>query len=83
MATNDASDAKSRTATKAMGANGLLHVLGAGGQVAAAALRSRHDLEGREDNAVNTDKEDAKGLHEPISMAQFPKKATREGVLAP
>jgi hypothetical protein len=79
MATDDPPDAQRRAVAKAVGANGLLHVLGTGGQVTAAALRSHHDLDGREDDAVNPDEEDANGLHEPISMAQFLKKATREG----
>jgi hypothetical protein len=49
-------------------------------RVTAAALQTHHDLEGRKDNPVNADEEDANGLHEPISMAHFPKKATREGL---
>ena len=57
------------------GADGLLHVVGAGRHVATATLEAKHDLHGRKDNAINANEKDGNRLHERISMAKFPKKA--------
>jgi hypothetical protein len=47
-----------------------------GGFITAAALHTKHDLQGREDNAVTADKKHDERLHELTSMAKFQKKAT-------
>jgi len=78
MAAEDAAQAEAQAAADAMGADGLLGVGGAGGDVAAAALETEHDFDGREDNPIGADEKYQEGLHEPTSMAQFLKKATRE-----
>jgi hypothetical protein len=76
MAAQHAPDTQAETAAKAVRTNGLLRVIGAGRHVAAAALQPKHDLQGREDNAVAADEKDDDRLHEPFSMAKFLKKAT-------
>jgi hypothetical protein len=76
MAAQHAAHSEVKAAADAMGANGLLRVVGAGGRVTAAALHAEHDFQGRKNNAVNTDQKEGDGLHEPFSMAKFPKKAT-------
>jgi hypothetical protein len=57
-------------------ADGLLRVERAAGHEAAAALDADHQLEGGEDDAVKPDQVDDNRLHEPLSMAKFPEKAT-------
>jgi hypothetical protein len=76
MAAQHAAHSQAQTAADAMRANGLLGIVGAGGHVAAAALHPEHDLQGRKDNAINADQKNGNRLHEPLSMAKFPKKAT-------
>jgi hypothetical protein len=39
-------------------------------------LQAEHDFQRRKNNAINTDQKEGNRLHEPISMAKFPKKAT-------
>jgi hypothetical protein len=68
---------QAKTTANAMRANGLLHIIGAGGRVPAAALQAKHDLQRRKSDAVNTDQKDSNRLHEPSSMAKFSQKATR------
>jgi hypothetical protein len=77
MAAQHAAHSEAETAADAMHANGLLRIVGAGGRIPAAALHAEHDLQGRKSNAINTDQKDGNRLHEPFSMAKFPKKATR------
>jgi hypothetical protein len=77
MAAQHAAHAETETAADAMRANGLLRIAGAVGRVTAAALHAEHDFQGCKGNAVNTDQKDGYRLHEPFSMAKFPKKATR------
>jgi hypothetical protein len=78
--THDAARAEPETAAEAVRADGLLRVVGAGGHESAAALHAHHELERQEYHAVGADEEDGNRLHERLSMAKFPKKATpREG----
>jgi hypothetical protein len=79
MAAQDAAHAEIEAAADAVGADGFLDVTGATGSVAAAALHADHEFQGREDNAIGADEKYQKGLHEPPSMADFLKKAMREG----
>jgi hypothetical protein len=76
MTAQHAARAEAETAANTMRANGLLRIAGAGGRVPAAALHAQHDFQRRKSNAVNTDQKDGYRLHEPSSMAKFPKKAT-------
>jgi hypothetical protein len=76
MATQDTAHSKSKTATDTVTANRLFHIAGTTGRITAAALHPGHDFQGRKDHAVNADQEDQNRLHEPPSMAHFPKKAT-------
>jgi hypothetical protein len=78
MATEQAAQAESDAAANAMGADRLLGVGGARGRVTTAPLEPKHDLYGRENDPVGADEKDQDMLHEPISMARFLKKATRE-----
>jgi hypothetical protein len=77
MAAQHAAHAEAETAADAVRANGLLHIFGAGGRITAATLDAKHDFQGRKSNAINMDQKDGNRLHEPFSMAKFPKKATR------
>ncbi len=75
MAAQDAARAESEAAANAVTADGFLHVMGATGSIAAAALDADHDFEGREDDAISADEEKKNRGHEPFSMADFLKKA--------
>jgi hypothetical protein len=76
MAAQDAARAQAEPAADAMRADGLLDIIGAGGHEPAAALQAKHDLHGRKNDAINANEKDGNRLHEPLSMANFPKKAT-------
>jgi hypothetical protein len=75
MAAQDASRAESDAPANAVGADRVLHVLGAAGRVAAAALQAEHHLQRRKYDAIGADEESAKRRHEPTSMAIFAEKA--------
>jgi hypothetical protein len=76
MAAQHAAHTEAETAADAVRANGLLRIVGAGGRITAATLDAEHGFQGRKTNAINTDQKDGNRLHEPLSMAKFPKKAT-------
>lgn len=78
MATGHAAQTKPKTTADAMGADGLFRIAGTTGGITTAALDADHELQGRKNNAIGADEEYQKGLHEPPSMADFSKKATRE-----
>ncbi len=59
-------------------ADSFLNVVGTGGCIATAALQPQHHFQRGKNDAICADEEDTKRLHEPPSMAKFPKKATRE-----
>jgi hypothetical protein len=59
-----------------MGANRLLRVVGAGRRVTAAAWAAELEVPRLKNDAVSSNEKDGNRLHEPTSMAKFPKKAT-------
>jgi hypothetical protein len=77
MAAQHAAHSETETTADTVRTNGLLRIVGAGGRITAASLHAEHDLQGRKNNAINADQKDGNRLHEPFSMAKFPKKATR------
>jgi len=77
MAAQHAAHTEAETSADAMRTNGFLRIMGAGRRIPAAALHAEHDFQRRKNNAINTDQKNSNRLHEPSSMAKFPKKATR------
>ena len=55
----------------------LFRIAGARRRKPAGSLQARHDFQRSKDHAIGADEEDENRLHEPPSMARFPKKATR------
>ena len=77
MTARDTVETQTESPAEPVGTDRFLDVVRAGRRVPAAALQAKHDLEGREDDPVNTDEKNDERRHEPTSMAKFPKKATR------
>lgn len=81
MASQDAARTQVEPPTDAVRANGLLDIVGTGRSITAATLHPGHNLQRGEDHAIRTDEKDENRPHEPLSMANFSKKATRESGL--